>query len=583
MVASVAAGTVAVGPQAFAAPVITPSGSQPVVTVAEGATFSGDVASFSDANAVADAQTGIGASVDFGDGSGVCPGLVRAANATTLITSCTHGYADEGTYTITVTLAVAVPGGPPVIVTGTNTATVTEADFPVPVGGGLTFVPGSPLTNVPVGGFTEAGNPFQSAGDWTATIDWGDGTTTAGTITGGSGPTGGRFEVAGTHTYTGGTTTWPVTVTVAEDTPGAVPFQVHSTAGLLSPGATQPTVTVPVGATISGAIANFSDANTADTPEDFVATIDWGDGTTSYLLNVGPVLGVSSTGPGAFAVSAPHAYAAPGDMPVTVTLLAVNTGASAVAHNTVTVTMPAPSSGGGGGGGGGAPSPTPPATPPAVEPSSAPLPPCPAGKAGFVCKAYDDLLGRPVDAAGLAFWTAFLNGGGTRGQVVQALVSSGEYRADLVGSMYRAYLHRAADPGGLALGTWLLGVGVRDEAIEAALLGSPEYFATRGGSTNAGFLAALYQDLLHRAPDPSGLASWEAQLTSGTSRAAVAGALLGSPERLAQLVSADYQHYLRRAVDGTGLATWGAALEHGGTDESVIEALVASDEYLALA
>ena len=53
------------------------------------------------------------------------------------------------------------------------------------------------------------------ASDFVGTIDWGDGTTTAGTVTGSSG----SFTVSGTHAYaTSGQDT--ITVTLADDAPG---------------------------------------------------------------------------------------------------------------------------------------------------------------------------------------------------------------------------------------------------------------------------------------------------------------------------------------------------------------------------
>jgi hypothetical protein len=48
-----------------------------------------------------------------------------------------------------------------------------------------------------VAAFTDA-NPYATTADFTATIDWGDGSTSAGTV---SGPTGGPFTVSGSHTY----------------------------------------------------------------------------------------------------------------------------------------------------------------------------------------------------------------------------------------------------------------------------------------------------------------------------------------------------------------------------------------------
>jgi hypothetical protein len=62
--------------------------------------------------------------------------------------------------------------------------------------------------------FTDA-DPNGIVSDYTASIDWGDGTTTAGVL--GGGPT---FTVTGTHIYVGTTPSYPITVTI-HDTGGA--------------------------------------------------------------------------------------------------------------------------------------------------------------------------------------------------------------------------------------------------------------------------------------------------------------------------------------------------------------------------
>src|SRR4029077_11007285 len=72
-------------------------------------------------------------------------------------------------------------------------------------------------------------------GDFVATIDWGDGNTTAGTVTGG----GGTFTVSGTHTYANAGV-FTVTVTLTEDAPGTATATATSTANVSAPIATVP-------------------------------------------------------------------------------------------------------------------------------------------------------------------------------------------------------------------------------------------------------------------------------------------------------------------------------------------------------
>src|SRR5207248_4914976 len=119
----------------------------------------------------------------------------------------------------------------------------------------------------------------------------------------------------------------------------------------------------------------------------------------------------------------------------------------------------------------------------------------------FVAQVYLDVLQRPVGPTGVAFWSGRLAQGVARSQLVLEVEASGEYRALVVQALYAKFLRRAADPSGLSTFVNLLGSGGTVEQLEAALSGSAEYFQNRGGGTNDGFLAALYQDALGRPLD----------------------------------------------------------------------------------
>jgi len=112
---------------------------------------------------------------------------------------------------------------------------VTEADQLA--GSPVTFAPqaGSPFSGV-VATFTDA-NTANTAGDLTATIDWGDGNTTTGIVSGGSG----TFSVSGTHTYASAGS-YPVVVTLTDDAPGTASATVTSTANVTAPLAAVPTL-----------------------------------------------------------------------------------------------------------------------------------------------------------------------------------------------------------------------------------------------------------------------------------------------------------------------------------------------------
>ena len=110
---------------------------------------------------------------------------------------------------------------------------------------------------------------------------------------------------------------------------------------------------------------------------------------------------------------------------------------------------------------------------------------------------------------------------------------------------------------------------------------------TRGGGTNAGFLAALYQDALGRPIDPAGLATWTTILVNGVpgfppvqpARTFVVTQILNSTEYNVRLVQTNYVKFLFRPADTAGLQSWVNFLAGGGTEEQLIINLVASQEY----
>jgi parallel beta-helix repeat protein len=202
----------------------------------------------------------------------------------------------------------------------------------------------------------------------------------------------------------------------------------------------------------------------------------------------------------------------------------------------------------------------------------------------FIAQVYCDLLGRTVDAGGLAAWTGLLDHGTPAPQVVLDIefAPSNEYQTIVVENIYQAYLHRAADPAGLQAGVAFLNSGGTNEQLAAIIAGSPEFFAL-AGMTNAGFLNALYVDALGRPVDPGGAASWGGLLAQGVSRSTVALGILSSVEYHTELVQSYYQKFLRRAADPVGLAGWVGLLQQGSTDQQVIADIIGSPEYFSQA
>jgi hypothetical protein len=198
----------------------------------------------------------------------------------------------------------------------------------------------------------------------------------------------------------------------------------------------------------------------------------------------------------------------------------------------------------------------------------------------FVAAAFQDLLHRDVDPAGLAAFSTFLARGGSRAQVAQAIVASPEYRTLVVRDVYARLLQREADAAGLAAFVSLLGAGGTVAQVQAQMAASPEYAQLHGGSPDD-FLAALYGDLLGRTPDPVGQAAFGQALAAGTDRGAVAAAIVGSAEYQARLVNDYFQRLLDRDADPTGLAAFSGALGAGTHGDAVVTLIASSDEFFA--
>ena len=100
----------------------------------------------------------------------------------------THTYAEEGTYSATLT-ATNVTG-----LTSTSSFNVIVADAALSAAG-RTIISTQVITGA-VASFADA-DPAGTVADYTATISWGDGATSAGIVA----PQGGAFVVNGSHTY----------------------------------------------------------------------------------------------------------------------------------------------------------------------------------------------------------------------------------------------------------------------------------------------------------------------------------------------------------------------------------------------
>jgi hypothetical protein len=203
----------------------------------------------------------------------------------------------------------------------------------------VNVVEGQSLINTTVAIFTDPlGN--ESVAKYSATINWGDGATSPGTVQANSS---GGFDVLGSHTYgEEGSFTLSVSLTDLDASSGSASSPV--TVGDVALAAIGVSFSGTEGATFTGQVTSFNDGDLGAPLSDFTsgsggALIDWGDGATTAAVISQPG-GIGT----AFIVSGSHTYLEDGSylLQITVTDKGGSTAsagpAAAIADAGLTVT-----------------------------------------------------------------------------------------------------------------------------------------------------------------------------------------------------------------------------------------------------
>jgi len=280
------------------------------------------VATFTDSN-VDNVASDFAATVKWGDGTSSAGAIVYSFGTISVVTSTDHTYADEGEYSASVALREDNRTTP--LATATGQIAVSEADS----------LRAQPKTFNPVEGaaFTGTAATFTDsfAGakptDFTATIDWGDGSANNVQLGGGNG----TFSAKGTHTYAE-EGAYEVAVTIVDDAPGSA-FATAISSAIVADAPLRGTgkaLAERVGVSFTAPVASFTDADPNGTRTDYSATIAWGDGASSAGT-------VKANATGGFDVIGTHKYAKAGAFNPKLTIQDAG-GSSASPTATVTVT-----------------------------------------------------------------------------------------------------------------------------------------------------------------------------------------------------------------------------------------------------
>ncbi len=198
--------------------------------------------------------------------------------------------------------------------TTTVTCTVTDSDdsnSPVSATFSVTVQPvlSATVSNVTAtegssfSGVVATGTAYGTSNPLSATITWGDGSNSAGSVTLNAD---GTYSVSGSHTY-GEEGSYPLSVTVKDS--GSLSATANGTAKVADAALT---LTIFAASSLpqhsAGVAATFSDADPAGTVSDYTATVNWGDGTTSTVKVIKNPVGKG------FVLGATHSYAKAGHL-----------------------------------------------------------------------------------------------------------------------------------------------------------------------------------------------------------------------------------------------------------------------------
>ncbi len=386
--------------------------------------------------------------VNWGDGTPIAtPTLDLITGTANCAIVAAHTYAEDGTYTTTVTAGNSSTG-----VTESATSTATVADAPLKLAAAtVTGTAGEPTTGT-VATLTDTGG-LEPGSDYKAEIDWGDGQTSSGMVT----ATG---NVAGTTTYaTAGT--YAVEVTVTDDGGQSASVMSSASIGAATPppcAKSPPTAAPPFTPTAASPDSRWIQAVYHDLLGSSIAPASLAQLTASMLE------GVSREAVIAFLEGDP-------DRPIVVgseynAYLGRSPSASETSYWTQFLA-------------GGQ---TYEALAAQLLGSTEYYAKHDATNPGFIAGLYCDLFYRLPDSASLNHWEAQLGGGATRQQVAEQVLASTERRQLLVGSLYLRFLRRQPSAADAAFWVSQLQGGASDEQVIAALTSSQEYFNDFAGA-----------------------------------------------------------------------------------------------------
>jgi len=204
----------------------------------------------------------------------------------------------------------------------------------------------------------------------------------------------------------------------------------------------------------------------------------------------------------------------------------------------------------------------------------------------FIKRQFADFAAGSPTPAQVTTWTANFDGGTSPATLIETLRKGAAWdgRVGPVTRLYSAYFLRSPDDDGLEFWVNRSRNGTRLYAISSTFAASSEFVRRYGALTNAEFASLVYQNVLGRAPDPTGLAYWTKQLDKGQTRGRMMVGFSESSEYIRKQMAAVtvveiWWGMLKRAPTPAEVTGFSARLKDGTPVTTIILELLGSTEY----
>jgi len=114
--------------------------------------------------------------------------------------------------------------------------------------------------------------------------------------------------------------------------------------------------------------------------------------------------------------------------------------------------------------------------------------------------------------------------------------------------------------------------------LPATFIATDEFYMMKGGSTDYGYVTALYQYILGRMPEQNGLVNWTGKVAS-QGRVKVVQGIWRSAESSRIRTNAAYVEYLGRSAGASEQVSWATKIGKAGYYKSLAGILGSAEYY----